>query len=91
MAELAEEVRVLALEATWEIAALLQELVVQCPLIYGEDQRPLVVRGLALRAAFLNNKVMSALDDDVGTPELIRRMSEQIRGENAVSEETSTS
>ena len=85
MAELADEARSLALECTWEIAALLQELVVQCPLMYGEDQRPLVVRGLALRAAFLNGRVMAVLGDDAAnTPKEIRRLAMKVRGENAV-------
>lgn len=53
----------LALEATWEIAALTQAIVEHYGQLRDEDQRPLVVRGMALRVHDLNNRVMSILDE----------------------------
>ena len=65
--------RELGLEAVYEIAALMQTIVQMSPLTDATDQRPLVVRGLALRAHQLNSVLMSILseddlaDDDIGS------------------------
>ena len=56
--------RDVGLQATWEIAALMQALVNLYPAPGTEDQRPFVLRGLALRASKLNSVVMSIFDDE---------------------------
>ncbi|WP_395699074.1 hypothetical protein [Aquabacterium sp.] len=54
----------LGMEATWEIAALAQSIVEHSPMRY-EDPTPLVVRGMAMRIAQLNSRLMAMLSKDL--------------------------
>jgi hypothetical protein len=71
----------LALECTYEISALMQAIIEHCPQEYGEDTRPLVVRGLAQRAFRLNDIAMGLLNDDAAlTPAEMNRRSLEVFG-----------
>lgn len=77
-------VRAMALEAVWEIAALMQALVEHHGHIVDvENQEPLVIRGLALRAAEPNSTVMAALDDDLLDERDLQRRQKRVIGEAA--------
>ena len=77
----------LAREATYEIAALMQALAEHYGQVTGEDQRPLVVRGMALRAHQLSMQVMSVLDSPQlhARPEDLRVLHWTIQGEHSAS------
>ena len=75
----------LAREATYEIAALTQALAEHYGQVTGEDQRPLVVRGMALRAHQLNMQLMSILDSPKlhARPADLRSLSWAVLGEHS--------
>lgn len=75
----------LAREATYEIAALTQALAEHYGQVTDEDQRPLVVRGMALRVHQLNSQVMSILDSPKlhARPADLRSLSWTVLGEHS--------
>lgn len=79
--QLPDEVARFALDCTYEICALLQAIVDNAPHEFAEDQRPLVIRGLAMRAAKLNDFTMAALGDDMShDPAELRRRQRDVFG-----------
>ena len=82
-ADLPGHLAALGREATYEIAALAQAIVEHYGQLTGEDQRPLVVRGMALRIHELNGHVMSLLDvpEEFASGPNGRQMRQRIMGE----------
>ena len=82
-ADIPGHLAMLGREATYEIAALAQAIVEHYGQVTGEDQRPLVIRGMALRIHELNSHVMSLLDvpEEFASGPNGRHMRHRIMGE----------